>query len=86
MCFLVFPRCHERRLGGGRAMVLVAAAPSQRRRVSHDVPRDCLAVRAVVCVFHQTQIQFRHFSIRQHITFGRIFQDLKVKVEIEVES
>ena len=57
-------------------MVLAAAAPSQRR-VSHDVPRDCLAVRAVVCVLHQTETQFRHFSIRQHITFGRIFQDLK---------
>ena len=60
----------------GRAMVLAAASPSQRRRVSHDVPRDCLAVRAVVvCVFHQSETQFRHFSIRQ---FYR--QDLKLKV------
>ena len=58
MRFLVFTRCHERRLGGRRAMALAAAAPSQRRRVSHDVPRDCLAVRVVVCVFHKLKFNF----------------------------
>ena len=58
-------------------MVLAAAAPSQLRRVSHDVPRDCLAAHAVACVFHQAEVQFRYFSIRRHITFGRNFQDLE---------
>ena len=44
---------------------------------------------ALLCVrFNKlkSKIQFRHFSIRQHITFDRMFLAVKVRVEFKIES